>query len=467
MTLRLLFFNYYLVSFVLFSGLLISCSSDSDSDPKPSNPDPDPTSFTITVNPGNTHQQMVGFGGALTWYSNWMTTSSKKTEIADLIFNDLGIDIIRFKSWYYPDGYPAVTSTDVMSDDNSKIHWDATNELYTLAKDRNPDVKILLSSWGPPAGLKSNNSSREGTLKKTDGNFMYDEFATYWEQTLDHLPFNPDYISIQNEPTYINSGWTTCDWSYVETATLPDYTLAFDKVHDLIKDRTNPPVMIGPESQDIPTFGGFANILKNKAHCGLLAYHPYNINATTSGEQIIASLKSIGSFTEKPNIMTEYSDAFNWFATAQFIQNTLLHANSSGYIYWKLVWAQPAAGVENAAMVSITSGGAYTVTPFYYVMKHFAKHIDAGYQRVDASTTNANLLISAFKNPTNNKITVIVINKGVGQVSMDFEVTGKSITTVEAYQSKEANYYKEVENITASDEVVFPAQSVTTVVLSI
>ncbi len=468
MNVRLFFLNYYLASFLLFSGLLISCSSNSDTDPKPSGP-PN-SSFTITVNPGNTHQQMVGFGGALTWYSNWMTNSSNKNEIADLIFDDLGIDIIRFKTWYYPDNYPDYTGTANMSDDNSKLHWDATNELYEMAKSRNPDVKILLSSWGPPAGLKSNNSSRQGTLKKDENfNFMYDAYADYWEHTFEHLPFNPDYLSIQNEPTYVNANWTTCQWNFNSlNSNLPDYNIAFDKVYDKIKDRENPPVMIGPESQDVPTYAPFANILKDKPHCGVLAYHPYNITSTTSNEQIISSLQNIRNVSGKPNIMTEFSDnGFTWFNTAVFIQNTLLHANSSGYIYWKLVWAEPAAGAQNAGMVSVTSGGAYTVTPFYYVMKHFAKHIDAGYERVDVSTTNSNLFVSAFKNPANNKLTVMVINTGVGQVSADFEVTGKSVTDAEVYQSKEANYYKEVENTTSGADVVFPAQSVTTVVLNI
>jgi glucuronoarabinoxylan endo-1,4-beta-xylanase len=448
---------------VLFT--LSSCGGG-DSDPKPVVvTEPQPT--TITINTAATHQQMVGFGGALTWYSDRVISSSKKTEISNLIFNDLGADIIRLKNWYYPDNYPAATSTDAMSDDNAKASWDVTNQLYTLAKAQNSDVKILLSSWGPPAGLKSNNSSREGTLLKDTNGFMYDAYADYWVNILDHLPFTPDYISIQNEPTFINSGWTTCQWSSSETTSLPDYNIAFDKVHDKIKDRASVPIMIGPESQDIPTFSAFANVLKNKDYCGMLAYHSYNINSGATSDQIKSSLQTIGSFNTKPNIMTEFSDNLSsWFSTAQFIQNTLLYANSSGYIYWKLVWGTPASGTD-AGMVSINAAGQYIVTPFYYLIKHFSKHIDAGYTRVEASSSNTNLSVSSFISPDSKKLTVIIINKGTSQVEVKFGATGKTITSVSADQSSGTTYYKAVQNTSVTDPLIIPATSITTVVLDI
>lgn len=445
---------------LFFCLIIASCGGDDSSGSD------NPIAFAITIDPSVTHQEMIGFGGALSWYCTRVTSSPSEQAIADLIFSDLGIDIIRFKTWYYPDNYPTVTSTTNMSDDNSRSHWDATNELYTLAKNRNANIKILLSSWGPPPALKSNNSTRQGTLKKDGDEFMYDEYADYWEHTLDNLPFNPEYISIQNEPTYINAGWTTCEWSSVETAALPGYHIAFDKVYDKIKNRANPPVMIGPESQDVPTFAAFANILKDKAHCGALAYHPYNFNASSSNEQIVNGLKSIGTFTAKPNIMTEYSDNLNWFNTALFIQNTLLHANSSGYIYWKLAWAEPAAGAQNAGMVSIAPDGTYSVTPFYHLIKHYAKYIDAGYHRVNASSANANVSVAAFKNPEGTKLTLVLINQSPGTIRVNFNTAGENITDIAAYQSKESSYFKTIE-VPAGKPVELSSQSITTVVLDI
>src|SRR6185295_6129548 len=117
-----------------------------------------------------------------TWYSNWVTANTKLNEIADLMFADCGIDIIRFKNWYYPDNYPTDKTTTAMSADGSLLAWNATNALYTLAIQRNQNIKVLFSSWGPPVSLKSNGKLPEGTLKKdaTTGGFLYDDFAQYW-----------------------------------------------------------------------------------------------------------------------------------------------------------------------------------------------------------------------------------------------------------------------------------------------
>jgi glucuronoarabinoxylan endo-1,4-beta-xylanase len=425
-----------------------------------------PLPTTISVNLENVRQEMVGFGGALTWYSNWMTNSSKKDEIANYIFDDLGLDIIRLKNWYYPDNYPTDKTTNTMSYDNAKALWGVTNELYTMAKDRNEDVKILLSSWGPPKYLKSNDSYREGTLKKNDDGFMYDALATYYVDVLDNLPWNPDYLSIQNEPTYINSGWTTCEWASSETSTLPDYLIAFDKVYDQIKDREYVPTMIGPESQDVPKYSAFASKLATRDHCGMLAYHPYNINASSTEAQINSSLNSIGSIASKPNLMTEFSDNLkDWWSTANFIQNTLVKANSSGYIYWKLIWNTPASG-EDAAMVSVDQSGNYKITPYYYVLKHFSKFIDFGYKRVDASSSKSDLNISAFKNPEANTVTLIIINNGTdGITNVDFSLRDRTIKSILAYQTQGTAYYKEV--VSVDNTLDIPSGSLTTVVLTL
>ena len=139
------------------------------------------------------------------------------------------------------------------------------------------------------------------------------------------------------------------------------------------KARPDKPIMLGPESPNTTSYSNFAEALKDKPHVGMFGYHPYDINSSTPASQIKSSLQAIANYNTKPNIMTEYSDNLTWFNTALFIHNTLVYANSSGYIYWKLVWAQPASGTEDAAMVSINSNGNYVVTPFYHVMKHYAK----------------------------------------------------------------------------------------------
>src|SRR6185369_10972090 len=86
----------------LFIFILFSCGSSKNDTPAPKPPTNTASdSIKISVDPSSHKQQMIGFGGALTWYSNFVTSNAKMNEIADLMFTDLGIDIIRFKNWYY------------------------------------------------------------------------------------------------------------------------------------------------------------------------------------------------------------------------------------------------------------------------------------------------------------------------------------------------------------------------------
>jgi O-glycosyl hydrolase len=465
-----------LISLLLVAVLATLCSCRSETaDGDTTDPDPVPDSLTITINTASKKQEMIGFGGALSWYSNWLTTNSKVNEIADLMFTDLGLDIVRFKTWYYPDNYPVNKQVGNMSNtgdnDYAKGHWDATNQLYQLAKERDPKIKTLLCSWGPPVSLKDNSRLQDGTLKKNGGGFMYDEFAEYWNDVLEHTPFNPDYISIQNEPTYGNAGWTSCKWTITESSVLPGYNTALNKVYDKIKNRVHLPLIIGPESQDIQTFSPFVNVLRDNPHCPVLAWHPYNINSTTSASTISTLLKSVGTLSSKPNMMTEYSDNLSWFNTAVFIQEALIQTNTSAYIYWKLMWATPASG-EDAAMISTGSAptSPYEVTPYYHLIKHFSKNIDAGYHRVETTTSTlplSELVTSAFVSPDEKKVTVIIINTGTAASKAHFVVVGKTAKNLSVVQSSEGNYYSAVSVSDPASAISLPAKTITTAVFDL
>jgi hypothetical protein len=247
-------------------------------------PDPSggPALITTTIIPSTTYQEMIGFGGALTWYCDRITSSANKNVLADLMFTDLGLDILRLKNWYYPLNYPVNKSTATMEPSWFKPHFDATNELYNMAKARNPNIEVLLCSWSPPTALKSNNALPEGTLKQNGGQFMYSELAQYWVDILDNISFVPDYISIQNEPGYVNAGWETCEWRPTETGGFPGYDRALDSVYNRIKNRPVVPKMIGPEPENLGsagwnaslnTFREFSTPVQNKSYLYGYAYH--------------------------------------------------------------------------------------------------------------------------------------------------------------------------------------------------
>jgi len=444
---------------VALNILTWSCSGEEEVSPDLS---PVVATSYIEANPVVTHQEMIGFGAAMTWWSDRVISSPHTEEIYDLIFNDLEIDILRVKNWYYPANYPANKSPQQMVSNGDLTMFHATNEFYAKAKEMNPNIKVLLTSWGPPASLKSNNHLREGTLKKDGDRYMYEEYAQYWVDALDHIPFSPDLLSIQNEPGYTNPGWTTCAWAPMETPSLAGYSEGLAAVWAKIKDRPNLPKLVGPDTENQNAFNSFTPVIYDRDEISYLGWHPYNFNEQTPIDQPNQWLGEIkNKFGGKPNIMTEYSN-MSWLKTARLIHRSLTLANTSAYVYWELVWGDQ--NRRDFPMINIDASGSYSITGFYHLMKHYSKFIHLGYKRIDASSTNSALEVSAYINPAGNQVTYVIINPGNRELEHQIRVQDKNVTGLKAFQSTVGNYYREIEGLTPDKSVKILRNSVTTIV---
>ncbi len=453
---------------LFFALIFTACSKENPTSPgeteEPTDPPVEEADATlISIKTAQTHQTMIGFGGALTWNSVRITNSSRKNEIIEIIVDDLGVDMVRLKNWYYPVNYPENKAPDEMEISWHKGLFNATNELYDLIKSKNPDIEILFSSWGPHSALKSNNQLFHGTLKKQDGEFMYDAFATYWEDVLNHITFVPDYVSIQNEPTWV-ADWETCEWRPSETEEFPSYEIAFDRVAEKLNTLANPPIMVGPESANLSYngFDAFALELKDNPNLGVYAYHPYNFNDNSTLSEMQEMLSDLGeNFSDKPKIMTEY-DGLEWMKTARFINSTLREANTSAYLYWTLMWDEN----NEHAMIQVDEIGNYELTKFYHLIKHYAKYVDKGYVRVDVSSEDGSLDQVAFLNPGGDELTVISINPSEEDVNVKFEIEGSTLTPLISYQSLETQPFYSI-NEDNHTVLTLKSSSITTTVLNL
>jgi glucuronoarabinoxylan endo-1,4-beta-xylanase len=429
---------------------------------------------SLKLIPDLRHQTMVGFGGALTWYSPRVLRSPHADEINQLLFEDLGLDIVRFQNWYFPADYPNNKDTAGMADESN---WSSTEEFYQLAKAANPDIKVLLSSWGPPAALKSNNDQRNGgTLKKVDGQFVYNQYAQYWADTFDHLSFVPDYLSIQNEPGY-SASWTSCVWRPTETTEFAGYDKAIDAVHDILKDRPEQPVFVGAEAENIGqaswdnslnTFREFTTPLKDRNYVQAYAYHIYNIWRLDKIDTVIPRMNMIrDEFGEKPNFMTEYSREFaGWLETARIIQNNLMEANTSAYIHWKLVWNPANNPDEEDTMISITNDGQFEIKENYYALKHFSKFIDIGYIRLELESSDSTLRTTAFVRPDGRRLVLQAVNSASIERPVEWDLQA-DIATASAIRSTEGNYFVDLGPVSMATQTSLPAESLTTYVIDL
>ena len=413
----------------------------------------------IVISPEIRHQHMDGFGAALSWYLSriYRGDEERKATINQLMFENLGLDILRLKNWYFPD--------DADSDSAMDSHG-LNQQFYAAAKAGNPDIKILYSSWSPPDALKSNGERRNGgTLARdSEGNFLYGALADYWVEVLDHLGWTPDYLSFQNEPGWVAS-WETCEFSTYETSSLAGYAEAADAIWDAIKDRPDVPKMVGSEAENMPAFFDLNQAVLERPYFAVHGYHVYDIGnpGQIDSSTTINRLRRIrDDFGDRPNWQTEFSNGFGWIDAARVIHNTLAEANASAYIYWKLAW-EP----SNDTMIAFESSGDYTVEPHYYTVKHYSRHIHQGYQRIDVGGSSTDVRVSGFLSPEEDHITLVAINSSGAQEKIVLAHDDLMIGNISGYQSVVGDFYQAMSGVDAEDPIVLPASSITTIILAL
>ena len=448
----------------------------------------------VTLDPAIRHQTLDGIGGALTWNSARVVSSPNKTTLESLIFDDLGLDIIRLKNWYYPLNWPASTSPSTISPGWQKTNYDANKTFYDWAKKPGRDIKVLLSSWSPPASLKDTGQREgletspgsgvyKGKLKKVNGKFVYAEFAQYWVDLLDNMNWDPDYLSIQNEPGWL-AAHETCDFAPTQTSTLPGFAETLDAVHNRIKNRADLPLLVSPESESMTEFLSQAVPLRTRSYLDIYAFHNYNIGnpSATDSSGVISNLNSIRSESNnatsgRKNWMSEFSRGeFDWLDTAHVIHNTLTEGNASAYIYWALVWAAETtpATAHSERVFSIDDDGGYARGNTYYTLKHFAKHISRGHQRFEvtkAAGSNANIRVSGYLHPSGKQVTLIVLNTGGTDDTIALRLRGLPVSSATAIRTRQFDItgfpYNSLGSVNLANNQAISKNSITTYVINL
>jgi glucuronoarabinoxylan endo-1,4-beta-xylanase len=448
----------------------------------------------VTLDPAIRHQTMDGIGGALTWNSARVVSSPSKATLESLIFDDLGLDIIRLKNWYYPLNWPASTSPSTISPGWQKTNYDANKTFYDWAKKPGRDIKVLLSSWSPPASLKDTGQREgletspgsgvyRGTLKKVNGQFVYADVAQYWVDLLDNMNWDPDYLSIQNEPGWL-AAHETCDFAPTQTASLPGFAETLDAVYNRIKNRADLPLLVSPESESMPEFLSQVVPLRTRSYLDIYAFHNYNIGdpSATDSSGVISNLNSIRSESNnatsgRKNWMSEFSRGeFDWLDTAHVIHNTLTEGNASAYIYWALVWAAETtpATAHSERVFNIDNAGGYARGNTYYALKHFAKHISRGHRRFEvtkAAGSNANIRVSGYLHPSGNQVTLIVLNTGGTDDTIALRLRGLPVSSATAIRTRQFDItgfpYNALGSVNLANNQTISKNSITTYVINL
>jgi glucuronoarabinoxylan endo-1,4-beta-xylanase len=405
------------------------------------------------------YQVLEGFGAANVWSGTTLYYHPDKDEIYDIIFGQLGLDILRLRNTYESDqGYIERCADAVAGAEASLGH----------------PIKVLISSWSPPGYLKSNGSTANGgTLAKDPGgHFRYDDYAQWWADSIadyaDH-GIAADYISMQNEPNWA-AYWDTCLFNPTEGPNVAGYDIAFETLWQKLNTEMGPnmPKMLAAEVRNMTLSGNYLDNLIDANHAYGWAHHLYGDGGSAMNPDgyIPMMINFSGQYNDKPLFQTEYSDDshVNSFEAcmdlALLMHNSLVVEGVSSYMYWQLAYSmEPRQG-----LVSI-DWSSYAINPIYYAFKHFSAFTDPNWQRVEASTDNPSLRISAFISPDGNNLTCVLINTAPDtniETALDF---GDFSAVGDVYRSSQTENCELVGGYDGTEPLMLPAESVTTLAL--
>jgi len=438
---------------------------------------------TATIDPTITYQTIEGLGGATAFYDGWIPAHPYKLEIYTNAFAGLNLSMLRLGDWYrYNVNFNSVTNDGGVAGD---IVLNANRIL-------GHPISVYMSSWSPPAFLKSNGQvGNGGTLIMTNGGFAYTNFAQYWYDSLQAYQssgVSPTWISIQNEPDFV-AGYDSCilnpSEGVVNGTNYASYSKALDATFLLLSNNmASPPKLLAPEPVHIHfnDLQNYAATMNANSFYGV-AYHLYGGSTDGSPDGYAGDFKtSTNTFPSKPHFMTEYGypDMIN---TACLIHDCFTVGQDSGFNYWSLIWPVGGNGLvqienpyasqstwTNAPAGVKTDSHGWWLTPAYWAMKHFSYFIQPGFRRVSASDNDSNVRSSAYLSPDGLRLVVVLINTNASASSaMTLNSGTFNVGKSSVYQTAGTNTYAGTNTFLSlgslTNSQVLPPLSLTTVVL--
>jgi glucuronoarabinoxylan endo-1,4-beta-xylanase len=431
-----------------------------------------PVDVTVTVNVTQRFQTLVGFGASQVYYVDWITLNPNKDEISEVIFRDLGLDVLRIGNWY-------------QARDMQDPQIQNTIELVQRAQrslERFPE--ILMTSWSPPADLKDNGElANGGTLVQRNGSYAYGEFGDWWRESIvaygaAGVPVT--YVGIQNEPDF-TAAYDSARFSAAE-GQFAGYGQALAAVRERFSTLDAPPALIGPEVIGL-NVGNISSYLQNldDGDLDVVGHHLYSGGDPNAPDSFNASMAQMaGVAAGKPIIMSEFAPEAQgpqFFETAWLIHNALSVEGVSGYLYWALGWRNREGNQPvDPGLVTLedprpgapafSTEKGYSINPTYYAVKHFSKWLDPGFQRVGASSSVNGLRASAYIDAEDDRVTVVLLNTDGQAHTVSLAMQGFDVIGSSAFRT--AGNIEQTAALGAlamQNAVTLPSRSVVTIVL--
>jgi len=394
---------------------------------------------TINIDSTLRFQTMDGFGFAMTGGSayliNKLATTDRSNLVKELFSNDsssIGINYLRISIGASDLNSNVFSYDDIVSEntDTTLQYFDIKPDTYDLIPVLksviaiNPNIKILGSPWSAPAWMKTNKSSKGGSLKPEYFG-VYARYFVKYIQAMKAQGITIDAITVQNEPLNPDNN-PSMDMSAEDEALFVKNYLG----PEFVKANITTKIILYDHNCDMYSYPlTILNDPEARKFSDGSAFHLY-------GGDISALTTVHNAHPDKNVYFTE-----QWVgAPGNFEDNLVWHMKnliigaprnwSKNVIEWNLAsdpdYNPHTPGGCGSCMGGLTIGSNVTRNVSYYIVAHASKFIPMGSVRINSNLVT-NLPNVAFVTPAGKKV-LIVLNESSSTQTFNIQFKGKNIT---------------------------------------
>ena len=506
----------------------VSCQENSSKNPLLPTTDPeDPEQIVLNVNDQLTYQTIDNFGASDAWsgqfVGNW--PAAKKQEIANLLFSQeldsdgnpegIGLSLWRFNVGAGSAGQGEASGigdewrrAPSFLQPNGEYDWTKLQSqvwLANAAKARGVE-QLLIFTNSPPVNITRNGKAY--TSDPSHSNLaadQYDAFADYLATVTEGLGnkgLDVDYISPVNEPQWdwFDGGqegtpfWNNEIAGIVRAlnAELEERNLSASidipeagQINYLYEEGNRP----GRADQIDAFFDeNSEHYIGDLSHAGhVVSGHSYFTTSPFSRmvdtrQKLAEEVKTI------PNLkywMTEYcilggnEDEINGSGRdlgidpalylARVIHTDLTVANASAWHWWLAV--SPYDYKDGLVYIDKKKeDGQFYESKMLWALGNYSRFVRPGYQRIsiespESGDMDKNFLYSAYRNPDDSEIVVVVVNSGQEDMPLQLQLQGEEAGALDYYVTSSEKEL-EARELNASEDLIAPKRSITTVVFN-
>ena len=405
--------------------IALGCGGGSTSGPSTPISSGPPAPGTAIVDLGAPKQTIRGFGASEAWFG--VLPASQIVALYGATGNQVGLSIMRVH--IAPATWNSSTKTATTS------LW--TSELTNAKAAQNMGAMIFASPWSPPASMKTNGNTNEGSLSTSS----YSDYASYLKAYVNYavsLGVNLYAVSMQNEPDFnpcvvngVDPGpaGSNCYESCLWTAAQMDAWVA--GYAPILTGGTNPVKLIMPESYGFKTSMSETtlndpNAVDNVSIVGGHLYGgtpTYYANAVSKGKDVWMTEHFLKPASNGPT--TAIVDTL---AAAQEIHNSMTVGQYNAYVWWE--GPNTTAPAVQEHLVDLNGNPTY----FGFALAQYSRFVRPGYVRYDATANpSTGVYVSAYSG--SGHTVIVAINTNTTAATLPVLVQNGSVASVTPYQT--------------------------------